>query len=272
MDKKFKFKFDKDKIKLQLKDLGKKFIKKKNNFRSGIIVLLFFVLLGFGYAIYSDQNGQEEIIDLNTSQYNYDSPDSLLEYEDEEVSFYSNSERENGFSLNYPRIEENPSISIQNENDPVMEREEVEGVITEPLRAVTQIQRDELGIELLKPCSGEIIRAPGWYYHTVLDDWRYQQGIEFTGNTGDIVMATAHGQVSSVKEDEYRGIMVILEHENGWITEYGHLERVSISPGNHVSKGQEIGRVGVTGMTSQPSLYFSLKNTDGAVDPVEFFE
>ncbi len=146
----------------------------------------------------------------------------------------------------------------------------LQGVVTQSFRPVQEFQGTEFRI--LRPVSGDILLEPGWYYNALLDDWRYQQGIELAGNIGDIVMAAANGKVSAVKEDEYKGIMVIVEHDHGWITEYGHLERVSVSPGTILVKGQEIGRIGTTGMASQPSLYFSLRNKDGTVNPVDFFE
>ncbi|MFP4016621.1 MAG: peptidoglycan DD-metalloendopeptidase family protein, partial [Halanaerobiales bacterium] len=156
--------------------------------------------------------------------------------------------------------------------DEGIENDDVEGVVTEPLRPVNELQGEGESLELLKPVSGDIVQDAGWYYHPVLDDWRYQQGVEILGNTGDIVMAAADGRVASVFEDDYKGIMVLIEHQNGWITEYGHLQRAAVAPGQQVGKGEEIGRVGVTGMVSQPSLYFSLKNQDGAIDPVAYFE
>ena len=178
----------------------------------------------------------------------------------------SNRENENQFSLDYENIHTADPIW----SETIDEMEVPQGVVTESFRPVDQFQGTVFRI--LRPISGNILQESGWYYNDILDDWRYQQGIELAGNIGDIVMGAADGKVSTIKEDEYKGIMVIIEHENGWITEYGHLERTSVSPGATVMKGQEIGRIGITGMTSQPSLYFSLKNKDGAVNPVDFFE
>lgn len=265
MDKKFNFKLDKDKIKLQLKDLGKKFVRKKGNFRDVTLIFMFFVLIGLGFTIYHNVQDNNNINNFSSDQLNNAKQDLEIDYGGERPSFIPGQEAENGFSLNYPRINEDYS----EENDSV---EEVEGVVTEPVRPINKIQQGEQVLELLKPVSGNILQSSGWYYHPVFDDWRYQQGIEFSGNTGDLVMAAAGGQVSAVLEDEYKGIMVLIEHEDGWITEYGHLQRAVVSPGEQVSRGQEIGRIGVTGMTVQPSLYFSLKNQDGAIDPAAYFK
>ncbi len=282
MDKKFNFKLDKDKIKLQLKDLGKKFAKKQGRFRNAFLIFMFFVLLGVGFAIY---NGQQA--DPNNFSYNQNDENVEFDYGEEQPSFYSAQETERDFTLNYPGLNENQSTgdnqstianhnTIDKQSQGIRQNEntgeEIEGVVTESVRPMNQVQEDEWNLELLRPVSGEIIQSSGWYYHSVLDDWRYQNGLEFSGNTGEIVMAAAEGEISTVQEDSYKGIIVLVEHENGWITEYGHLQRAAVSPGDRVSKGQEIGTIGVTGMTSQPSLYFSLKNQDGAIDPVAYFE
>lgn len=276
MDKKFNFQLDKDKIKLQLKDLGKRFARKKGGLRSAILIFMFFVLIGVGFVIYND--GQDNPNNLSSNQNSEEKQNVHIEYGEEQASFYTAQEAENDFTLNYPGMRENENMransSVREETATERENteEEIEGVVTESVRPISQIQQDVWNIELLRPVSGEIIQNSGWYYHSVLDDWRYQNGLEFSGNSGDIVMAAAEGQISTVLEDNYKGIMVLVEHENGWITEYGHLQRAVVSPGERVSKGQEIGSIGVTGMTSQPSLYFSLKNQDGAIDPVAYFE
>jgi len=277
MDKKFNFKLDKDKIKLQLKDLGKKFAKKKGRFRNAFLIFMFFVLLGVGFVIYNDQQADPN----NISNNQVTEENVKLDYGEEQPSFYSAQESESDFTLNYPGIRENENTedkqsTIDKQSQSIRQNEDtgedIEGVVTESVRPINQIQQDGWDLELLRPVAGEIIQDSGWYYHSVLDDWRYQNGLEFSGNAGEVVMAAAKGQVSTVHEDNYKGIVVLVEHENGWVTEYGHLQRAAVSPGERISKGQEIGSIGVTGMTSQPSLYFSLKNEDGAIDPVAYFQ
>lgn len=261
MGKKFWFKLDKDKIKLQLKDLGKKFSLRRKGSKKLTLLILLFMLIGVGIAIYNSD---------------YDFPKKAEE--NPEVVIEPIVSREENITEEAQELTARPA---EKESFPVeparitnrQEREEkepVEGVVTEPVRPVEKKTSQEL--KLLKPVSGDILQGPGWYYHPVFDDWRYQQGIELSGNPGDVVMAAASGNVISIKEDEYKGILVTIEHENGWQTEYGHLERTTVSPGDSVGKGQEIGRLGTTGISSQPSLYFDLKTSAGSIDPTKYFE
>ncbi|MFW6021998.1 MAG: peptidoglycan DD-metalloendopeptidase family protein [Halanaerobiaceae bacterium] len=275
MDKKLKFKFDKDKIKVQLKDLGKKFIRKKGSYRNIFMVFLFFVLIGMGFVVYNDERNTEteknEFIADHPDYYEHVNIDE--NYGEESPIFIKNKEKEQNFSLNYSDID---SSNTERDDEVVgstklKTEEDVESVITEPVKPASQIRDNNQGIELLKPVSGKIIQSAGWYYHPVLDDWRYQKGIQFEGLNGDIVMASADGKVKSVMEDNYKGIVVTIEHDGKWLTEYGHLQRATVSPGDVVKKGQEVGRIGNTGLASQTSLYFSLQSNNNTIDPLEFF-
>lgn len=272
MDKKrFYFKLDRNKIKLQLRELGEQLRNRRGVLRNVSLVLLFLLLAAGGFFFYRyEQEGKGE--DLINYGYNQENP--LIQFNYGEEGDYTNRSQATpgDFTLNYPALGEIININEEDiaepENSPA--EEEVVGVVTESLRPVSRIE-EERGMELIKPVSGKVVQTSGWYYNPVLEDWRYQEGIAFSGNAGDIVMAAAAGRVLSVEEDVYRGIMVVIEHDNGWVTEYGHLERATVSPGARVSKGQEIGRVGDSGMTTEPVLYFSLRNNEGAIDPLSYF-
>ncbi|MFW5980668.1 MAG: peptidoglycan DD-metalloendopeptidase family protein [Halanaerobiaceae bacterium] len=147
-----------------------------------------------------------------------------------------------------------------------------EDVVTESNQALKEPEEERSGLSLLPPVSGEVIRSSGWFYHPVFEDWRYQNGITLEGNTGDVVMAADSGTVVSVTEDDYRGIMVEIDHGEEWSSVYGHLQKASVSAEEVVGKGQEIGLIGESGITDQPSLYFELQNEEGPVDPLDYFD
>ncbi|MEJ6951266.1 peptidoglycan DD-metalloendopeptidase family protein [Natronospora cellulosivora (SeqCode)] len=262
MDKKFKFKLDKDKIKLQLEKLGKKLASQKKHSRELLVVFMIFVLLGLGFAI-SNRSNNREIDNYSLGQNDIETPNIGNEHEGKD-SILSNDEEQ--IALDYSAIVDNQTLRDLSNDDGNI------GVFTEPLKPRQDISTLSQGISLIKPVSGNIFKESGWYYHSLLGDWRYQSGIQFEGQKGDIVMASASGEVIAIKEDDYKGIVVLIEHEQGWLTEYGYLQRASVSVGNNVSKGQEIGRVGNTGMTKEPALYFSLQNGDDFLTPLDFFE
>ncbi len=258
------FKLDRDKIKLQLKAIGEKFKRGRKSRRALTFLILVFLLIGAGIAIYTNdttyESAEENGITFEVEEGIAEQENQQIKENDDDVEL---AVKRDDLKLNYNTIER----KYEGEN---IEQEEGEGVVTEPVRAMEEPV--EQGIELLQPVSGKLIQGPGWNYHPVFNDWRYQPGVELEGNPGDIVMAATSGQVVSIREDEYNGIMITIEHDNGWETQYGHLQRTSVSPGDVVGKGQEIGRLGSTGISDGNSLYFVLQNTEGAVDPTEYFE
>lgn len=335
MDKKFWLKLDKNKIILQLKDLGKRFsLRRKTGRRTLLIIFLFSILIGVGYAIYNYdlpvEEGQESGVTVELDEVipgGEDNPVSRSQEErgnapeketgdnnsvaDKTEQEVNQTEQTTEKEVTAEVVKERPAEDVtetpaeeikktdteEELNQPVMaERQEetaptqetgsreakypankdqtqepAQGVITEPVRPVVE-QETEAGLSLLKPVSGELVQEPGWFFHPVFEDWRYNYGVEFAGNPGDVVMAAAGGRIVSVSEDAYRGILVAIEHANGWLTRYGHLQRTVVSPGEVVARGQEIGHLGTTGITGEPSLYFELQNRESNIDPVEYFE
>ena len=164
--------------------------------------------------------------------------------------------------------ESSPAAAESDELEQVADR--YEDVITEPLRPT--MGSEPADIQLLKPLEGEVVQERGWYLHPIFNDWRYLSGINIAGEAGKIVMAADSGQVEEVIQDPYKGLLVVVNHEDVWKTRYGHLAEAAVSPGENVAKGQEIGRVGSSGMISEEMLYFELRNKQGTVDPGDSFE
>lgn len=262
MDKKFWFKLDRDKIKVQLREMGKIFSRRQISFKNGAMVILFFALIGIGFAIYYNDSLNEQLetnpgITVEPLGEEREATEEMLGY------YHQSVEGETGFPRESDPRPKREATVLQDERD-----EQIAGVVTEPINPLEEpVSRS---LTLLKPVDGEIIQESGWYFHPVFDDWRYQSGLEFKGEAGNIVMAAAAGRIISVKEDQYKGILVKIEHENGWQTLYGHLQKAVVSIGENVARGQEIGRLGSSGMAAQPSLYFGLETQEGAINPTDY--
>jgi murein DD-endopeptidase MepM/ murein hydrolase activator NlpD len=102
----------------------------------------------------------------------------------------------------------------------------------------------------------------------------YHAGIDITANRGDPVFACADGVVAEAGTQKRRrgmGIFVTLEHGKGISTDYAHLSRVLVTPGQKVRQGQKIGLVGSTGRASCPHLHLQVRNGAQFYDPMIFF-
>lgn len=136
-----------------------------------------------------------------------------------------------------------------------------------PRKATAPAPRHE---KMLMPVQGRIISEFGWRRHPVFADWRYHTGIDIAAAEGIPVRAALSGKVVEVKNDRQLGLYVVLEHDDGLRTKYGHLESSSVSPGDQVIQGQSIGRAGSSGVTSGCYLHFEVIHEGKAQDPRDF--
>lgn len=108
----------------------------------------------------------------------------------------------------------------------------------------------------------------------VLLGWRRRpdggghEGVDFAVSTGDMIRASAGGTVLIAGEEPKRfGMLVVIDHGNGWQTRYGHLARVTVSEGAAVRSGERIGIGGQGGVATRPELHFEIRHGGQPVDP-----
>jgi murein DD-endopeptidase MepM/ murein hydrolase activator NlpD len=98
----------------------------------------------------------------------------------------------------------------------------------------------------------------------------FHRGLDFAGPAGSQVMAVANGVVTYSKDRFGYGKMVEINHGNGYVTRYGHNQRVLVAVGDTVQKGQPIALIGSTGRSTGPHLHFEVLKQGRAVDPIKF--
>lgn len=88
---------------------------------------------------------------------------------------------------------------------------------------------------------------------------------------GSAIVAADSGTV--IKAEWYGGYgnCVIIDHNNGWQTLYGHLSSISVSSGQAVSGGQAVGIVGSTGTATGTHLHFEMLSNGGRVNPLNYY-
>ncbi len=111
-------------------------------------------------------------------------------------------------------------------------------------------------------------------YDATLGDWRTHDGIDIRAAAGDPVTAAASGTVLSVEEDDRLGTMVVIDHNNGYITTYASLQQeVPVLVGDAVTAGTVLGTVGNTSLSEAglgAHLHFSVARDGTAIDPMEY--
>jgi murein DD-endopeptidase MepM/ murein hydrolase activator NlpD len=96
-------------------------------------------------------------------------------------------------------------------------------------------------------------------------------GIDFVGEIGSPVIATAGGVISRTENNPIWGKTVIIRHPDDYETVYAHLGDIKCSGGQVVKKGDIIGQIGYSGLTSGPHVHYEIKIKGTNVDPEKYF-
>jgi murein DD-endopeptidase MepM/ murein hydrolase activator NlpD len=97
-------------------------------------------------------------------------------------------------------------------------------------------------------------------------------GLDITGDRGQPIHAAAAGRVITVGQQGGYGNLVVVDHGHGIQTRYGHLSGFDVRPGQIVTRGQQIARMGSTGRSTGDHLHFEVRVNDRAVNPRRFLE
>lgn len=99
----------------------------------------------------------------------------------------------------------------------------------------------------------------------------FHSGVDFKGEYGDPIFATADGRVRS--SDWYGGYgnAVVIEHAGGLTSLYGHLSKVNVNAGQFVKAGDIIGFLGSTGRSTGPHVHYEIRKNEEDIDPTKFF-
>jgi murein DD-endopeptidase MepM/ murein hydrolase activator NlpD len=95
-------------------------------------------------------------------------------------------------------------------------------------------------------------------------------GIDFAGKLGDEIVAVADGVVTWSGDRYGYGIMVEINHGNGYSTRYAHNSENLVEVGDEIRKGQVVARMGETGRATGPNLHFEVVRNGRRVNPVNF--
>jgi len=96
------------------------------------------------------------------------------------------------------------------------------------------------------------------------------EGVDLGAAIGTPVAATGDGQVVWAGWRDRYGNLVEIDHGNGLRTRYGHLSKVLVTVGAHISRGSVVGLVGETGRTTGPHLHYEVRMGEQATNPMKF--
>ena len=98
----------------------------------------------------------------------------------------------------------------------------------------------------------------------------FRDGLNIAAPAGTPILAAREGTVVYAG-NELRGYgnLVIVRHDDGWVTAYAHAQALSVSRGDVVRAGEQIGAVGQTGAVTSPQLHFEIRRGSEPVNPLD---
>ena len=120
------------------------------------------------------------------------------------------------------------------------------------------------------PAEGQIVSYFGRQKHPTFDTYVQRKGIEIRTAEGSPIHAVMKGTVVYADWLKGYGLVIILDHANGFFSLYAHASKILARTGEHVAERQAIGETGDTGVIGENTLYFELREGAEPVDPLHW--
>ncbi len=122
-----------------------------------------------------------------------------------------------------------------------------------------------------RPLTKGWLSSPyGWRNDPFNGRRAFHHGIDFAGRNGSNVVAVAAGLVTSAGKYRGYGNMVAIDHGGGYVTHYAHNKELTVSPGDRVSQGDTIAKMGSTGHSTGPHVHFEVLRHGKKINPIKF--
>ncbi len=118
---------------------------------------------------------------------------------------------------------------------------------------------------------GRISSRFGYRFHPVKRVRKLHEGLDIPKPYGTPIYPARSGRVIQAGWHDGYGMIVIIQHSDGWTTRYGHMSKLYVKNGEMVARGKTmIGRVGSTGISTGPHLHFEVRDRGGRpVNPTQ---
>lgn len=142
-----------------------------------------------------------------------------------------------------------------------------EQVITEPVPEITKVGTKEIpsrgtGTFAWPAVGGYVSSGMGYRWG------RMHEGIDIARPSNRSILAADNGTVKTATGHPTYGNYIVISHNNGYETLYGHLSSIQVRPGQVVSKGTKIGVMGSTGRSTGIHLHFEVRKNGALVNPL----
>lgn len=174
-------------------------------------------------------------------------------------------------------VDEDMIVDLSEKVDKLKRKVFIELKSQDELEALA-IQKVKLfaAIPAIQPISNKqlvaIASGFGVRIHPIYKVKKMHTGIDFAAPIGTPIYATADGKIEevSVKFSGY-GKMVVIDHGFGYKTRYAHMHDFAVRTGQNIKRGELIGYVGDTGISTAPHLHYEVMMNGVLINPVHYF-
>lgn len=168
-------------------------------------------------------------------------------------------------------------ISTANKIDQITKQLYIQSKSFDEITELAKNKKDMLAaIPAIQPVSNKDLSrmASGYGYriHPIYKTKKLHAGMDFSAKTGTPIYATGDGKIIKVKRSRRgHGNHVIIDHGFGYKTLYAHMSKYTVKRGEKVNRGDIIGYVGNTGMSTAPHLHYEVHKNGKKINPVNFY-
>jgi murein DD-endopeptidase MepM/ murein hydrolase activator NlpD len=178
-----------------------------------------------------------------------------------------------GFQVEDKAYEEQ-HITIKDKRKVNPEKRDMERITRESKQIKSALrhwsQQDDVALSFEKPVEGPTSSPFGLRRFFNEQARNPHSGLDIAAPEGTPIRAPAPGTVIETGDFFFNGNTVLLDHGQGLVTMYCHMNRIAVSPGQTVDSGDVLGEVGMTGRVTGPHLHWGVSLNDARIDPLLF--
>ncbi|MEG0795570.1 MAG: M23 family metallopeptidase [Odoribacter sp.] len=123
----------------------------------------------------------------------------------------------------------------------------------------------------LKKKSTRFSSSFGYRIHPIYKTVKLHAGMDFSGAVGTPIYATGNGRIASTEIEQGYGKCIEINHGFNYKTRYAHLSAYNVRNGQTVKRGDIIGYMGNTGMSTGPHIHYEVRRNGIPVDPINYY-
>lgn len=167
-------------------------------------------------------------------------------------------------------------IATTQKMDVLQKRLAVESESLDEITALAEKKKELLrAIPAIQPLKNEdlsrVSAGFGMRWHPILKIKRMHNGMDFAASVGAEVYATGKGVVKKASHGHGYGKKIEIDHGFGYETDYGHLNEFNVKRGDSVQRGEVIGYIGNTGLSTGSHLHYEIRKNGSPINPVNYF-